>query len=163
MVSAHQFPDDSSADCTCAAQDKYLHKAHSNLKQITRIQPQPRLRSSAKLTQTDFRVPRSMARFRWNLSCSSAAWGAIDMRKEIFGLSALAQDVLRPKRTSGALFAYRCCLGGPMKLLHWDGQDFCLYYKALARGRFSWRTPALGSRGRRQRSSRCSWKGSTGN
>lgn len=35
------------------------------------------------------------------------ACGATDMRKGIAGLSALAQDVLRQKPTSGAVFAFR--------------------------------------------------------
>ena len=32
--------------------------------------------------------------------------------------------------------------GDRLKLLHWDGQGFCLYYKVLEKGRFPW--PARG-------------------
>ena len=60
-----------------------------------------------------------------------------DMRKGIESLAALAQDVLRQKPTSGAVFAFRGRRGDRLKLLYWDGQGFCLYYKVLERGRFS--------------------------
>jgi transposase len=66
------------------------------------------------------------------------ACGTTDMRKGIAGLAALAQDVLRQKPTSGAVFAFRGRMSDRVKLLHWDGQGFCLYYKALSRGRFPW-------------------------
>ncbi|MCI5042870.1 MAG: IS66 family insertion sequence element accessory protein TnpB [Donghicola eburneus] len=72
------------------------------------------------------------------------ACGATDMRKGIAGLSALAQDVLRQKPTSGAVFAFRGRKGDRLKLLYWDGQGFCLYYKVLERGRFPWPNPEAG-------------------
>ncbi len=66
------------------------------------------------------------------------ACGATDMRKGIAGLSAMAQDVLRQKPASGAVFAFRGRRGDRLTLLYWDGQGFCLYYKVLERGRFPW-------------------------
>jgi len=66
------------------------------------------------------------------------------MRKGISGLSALAQDVLRQKPTGGAVFAFRGRRGDRIKLLYWDGQGFCLYYKVLERGRFPWPNAADG-------------------
>jgi transposase len=66
------------------------------------------------------------------------ACGVTDMRKGIAGLAALAQDQLRQKPTSGAVFAFRGKRGDRVKLLYWDGQGFCLYYKVLQRGRFPW-------------------------
>jgi len=66
------------------------------------------------------------------------ACGVTDMRKGIAGLAALTQDVLRQKPTSGAVFAFRGRRGDRIKLLFWDGQGFCLYYKVLERGRFPW-------------------------
>ena len=62
------------------------------------------------------------------------ACGTTDMRKGIAGLAVLAQDVLRQKPTSGAVFAFRGRRGDRIKLLYWDGQGFCLYYKVLERG-----------------------------
>jgi transposase len=46
--------------------------------------------------------------------------------------------VLRQKPTGGAVFAFRGRKGDRLKLLYWDGQGFCLYYKVLERGRFPW-------------------------
>ena len=60
------------------------------------------------------------------------------MRKGISGLATLTQDVLRQKPTGGAVFAFRGRRGDRLKLLYWDGQGFCLYYKVLERGRFPW-------------------------
>ena len=59
------------------------------------------------------------------------ACGVTDMRKGIEGLAALAQDHLRQKPTGGAVFAFRGRQGDRLKLLYWDGQGFCLYYKVL--------------------------------
>jgi len=66
------------------------------------------------------------------------ACGVTDMRKGIAGLAALTQDVLHQKPASGAVFAFRGRRGDRIKLLYWDGQGFCLYYKVLERGRFPW-------------------------
>jgi transposase len=63
------------------------------------------------------------------------ACGVTDMRKGILGLSVLAQDVLRQKAANGAVFAFRGRRGDRVKLLYWDGQGFCLYYKVLQMGR----------------------------
>ena len=60
------------------------------------------------------------------------------MRKGIAGLAALAQEQLQKKPCSGAVFAFRGRRGDRLKLLCWDGQGFCLYYKVLERGRFPW-------------------------
>jgi transposase len=73
------------------------------------------------------------------------ACGVTDMRKGIAGLAALAQDVLRQKPANGAVFAFRGRRGDRIKLLFWDGQGFCLYYKVLERGRFPWPNAADGS------------------
>ena len=72
------------------------------------------------------------------------ACGVTDMRKGISGLAALAQQVLNQNPASGAVFAFRGRRGDRIKLLMWDGQGFCLYYKVLERGRFPWPSPADG-------------------
>ena len=74
------------------------------------------------------------------------ACGVTDMRKGISGLAALAQDVLRQKPAGGAVFAFRGRRGDRLKLLHWDGQGFCLYYKASACITRCWRRGAFPGR-----------------
>jgi transposase len=73
------------------------------------------------------------------------ACGATDMRKGISGLAMLAQTVLRQKAPSGAVFAFRGKRGDRVKLLYWDGQGFCLYYKVLQQGRFPWPSVSEGT------------------
>lgn len=73
------------------------------------------------------------------------ACGVTDMRKGIAGLTALTQNVLRQKPASGAVFTFRGRRGDRIKLLYWDGQEFCLYYKVLERGRFPWPTATGGA------------------
>jgi len=73
------------------------------------------------------------------------ACGVTDMRKGISGLALLAQTVLRQQAASGAVFAFRGRRGDRLKLLYWDGQGFCLYYKILERGRFPWPSAADGT------------------
>jgi transposase len=74
------------------------------------------------------------------------AAGVTDMRKGITGLAALAQRELRQNPASGAVFAFRGRRGDRLKLLYWDGQGFCLYYKVLEHGRF----PLAIARGRQR-------------
>ena len=64
------------------------------------------------------------------------ACGVTDMRKGIAGLAAHAQLALKQNPASGAVFCFRGRRGDRLKLLFWDGQGFCLYYKALEKGRF---------------------------
>jgi transposase len=66
------------------------------------------------------------------------AAGVTDMRRGSAGLSALAPSVLHENPTSGAVFAFRCRKGDRLKLLHWDGHGFCLYYKVFERGYLAW-------------------------
>lgn len=73
------------------------------------------------------------------------ACGVTDIRKGIAGLSALVQKVLRQNPSSGAVFIFRGRRGDRIKLLFWDGQGFCLYYKVLERGSFPWPSPADGA------------------
>ena len=73
------------------------------------------------------------------------ACGVTDLRKGITGLAAAAQQVLKQNPASGAVFAFRGRRGDRIKLLYWDGQGFCLYYKVLERGRFPWPSPAEGT------------------
>ena len=57
------------------------------------------------------------------------ACGVTDMRKSISGFAALVQVGLRQEPAGGAVFAFRGRKGDRLKLLYWDGQGFCLYYR----------------------------------
>jgi transposase len=63
------------------------------------------------------------------------ATGAIDLRKSIDGLSALA-SARGHDLFSGHLFVFTSRRGDRVKILVWDRGGFVLYYKRLERGRF---------------------------
>lgn len=64
--------------------------------------------------------------------------GYTDMRKSINGLSLLADEVLPSGFASGAMFVFRGKTADKVKILWWDGQGFCLFYKRLDSGKFTW-------------------------
>lgn len=75
------------------------------------------------------------------LAAGTRIWlvaGATDMRKGFDGLSATVQTALGDDPFSGHLFVFRARRGDRVKVLWWDGQGMCLYYKRLERGRFVW-------------------------
>lgn len=72
------------------------------------------------------------------------ACGVTDMRRGIQGLAAAAKQVIDQDPCSGAVFGFRGRRGDRIKLLYWDTQGFCLYYKVLEHGRFPWPSPAAG-------------------
>lgn len=70
--------------------------------------------------------------------------GHTDMRKGFDGLSALVQHVLEKDPFCGHVFVFRGRRGDRVKLLWWDGQGLCLYYKRLENGKFVWPTTSSG-------------------
>ena len=60
------------------------------------------------------------------------------MRKGFDGLSAMVQHVLKKDPFTGHIFVFRGRRGDRVKLLWWDGQGLCLYYKRLEQGKFVW-------------------------
>jgi transposase len=72
------------------------------------------------------------------------ACGATDMRRGIEGLSSLVETVIKEAPVTGAIFGFRGKRADRIKLLWWDGQGFCLYYKVLERGYFPWPTAQSG-------------------
>ncbi|EJC80392.1 transposase, partial [Rhizobium leguminosarum bv. trifolii WSM2297] len=57
------------------------------------------------------------------------ACGVTDMRRGIDGLSALVETAIKEVPGSGAIFGFRGKRADRIKLLWWDGQGFCLFYK----------------------------------
>ena len=68
--------------------------------------------------------------------------GLTDMRKGIGGLSLLAPS---NQLGTGALFVFRGRSADKLKILWWDGQGFCLFYKRFEKGRFIWPTAKEGA------------------
>ena len=66
------------------------------------------------------------------------AAGKTDMRKGFDGLSATAKTVLKEDPLSGHVFVFRGRSGDRVKVLWWDGQGMCLFYKRLEKGSFVW-------------------------
>ena len=64
------------------------------------------------------------------------ASGAVDMRKSIDALSSLVKDVLNKDPFLGHLFVFCNRRGDKIKILYWDRNGFCLWYKRLERGIF---------------------------
>ena len=64
--------------------------------------------------------------------------GYTDMRKGFDGLAAMAQHVLQKDPFSGHVFVFRGRRSDRVKLLWWDGQGLCLFYKRLEEGQFVW-------------------------
>lgn len=70
-------------------------------------------------------------RFRYFLYC-----GACDMRKGFDGLSGLVRDHLKYDPLSGDVFIFLSRQCNRIKLLHWQGDGFCMYNKRLEKGTF---------------------------
>jgi len=64
--------------------------------------------------------------------------GSTDMRKGMHGLAMLAEEKISGKNEKEGLFVFRGKRGDRIKILWWDGQGFCLYYKCMERGKFIW-------------------------
>ena len=72
------------------------------------------------------------------------AAGKTDMRKGFDGLAAVAQLVLREDPLSGHVFVFRGRLGDRVKVLWYDGQGMCLFYKRLEKSSFVWPSAVQG-------------------
>jgi len=64
------------------------------------------------------------------------ACGATDLRTSIDGLAALVQEAFALDPFAPALFVFCNRPRDKVKILHWAGNGFWLYYKRLERGTF---------------------------
>ena len=64
--------------------------------------------------------------------------GHTDMRKGVGSLSMLAESIVKEEFSSGAMFVFRGKSADKIKILWWDSQGFCLFYKCLDNGKFPW-------------------------
>lgn len=64
--------------------------------------------------------------------------GRTDMRKQINGLSLIAQDEMELNPGSGNLFLFCSQNRKMIKCIYWDRNGFCLWHKKLEKGTFPW-------------------------
>lgn len=62
----------------------------------------------------------------------------VDMRKSINGLAAIVQNDFDLDLYEEAMFVFVNRAKDKIKILYWDSEGFCLYYKSLESGRFKW-------------------------
>jgi transposase len=60
----------------------------------------------------------------------------VDMRKSINGLSVLVADQLGLNPLNGQMFVFYNRYRDKIKILYWDRNGFCLWYKRLEKHRF---------------------------
>jgi len=63
--------------------------------------------------------------------------GSVDMRKSIDGLCWLAYEHMNQNPASGQIFVFMNRGRDKVKLIYWDHNGFCLFYKRLETDRFA--------------------------
>ena len=64
--------------------------------------------------------------------------GKVDMRKSINGLTQMIQLVMKENPFSDNIFAFCGKNKRTIKIIRWDKNGFCLWYKKLEKDRFRW-------------------------
>ncbi len=62
----------------------------------------------------------------------------VDMRRQMTGLSALVEGIMKRDPFSGALFVFINKARNRLKILYWETNGFVVYYKRLEAEKFSW-------------------------
>ena len=68
----------------------------------------------------------------------SLCMGHTDMRKGIHSLSLLVYSLLQEQDSKEAAVVFRGKDASKVKILWWDGQGFCLFYKCFDTGKIIW-------------------------
>lgn len=63
--------------------------------------------------------------------------GATDLRKSIRGLCGVVRSQLGERPEGGGYFVFVNRRRNRVKILYWDRDGFCVWYKVLERGRFA--------------------------
>jgi transposase len=79
-----------------------------------------------------------MLRADRSVGCVYLHRAPIDMRKQMDGLAALVQGVLKQNAFSGSLFVFINKRRDKLKILVWDNSGFVVWYKRLEREKFAW-------------------------
>ncbi len=66
--------------------------------------------------------------------------GYTDMRKGAASLALLVGNLLSDPAGRTRMFVFRGKDAGKIKILWWEAQGFCLFYKCFDKGRFIWPT-----------------------
>jgi len=77
----------------------------------------------------------------FSLDPSARVWlipGKTDMRKAINGLSGIVANQLTLNPLSGQYFVFCGRRRDILKILYWDRNGYCLWYKRLEEDRFPW-------------------------
>ena len=64
--------------------------------------------------------------------------GITDMRKQINGLSVMAEYEMRKDSGSGCLFLFCSRNRKNLKCIYWDRNGFCMWQKKLEKDKFPW-------------------------
>jgi len=64
--------------------------------------------------------------------------GTTDMRKSINGLSFIVSELLEKDLYSGNLFVFCSKSRRIIKVLYWERNGFCIWYKKLDKDHFAW-------------------------
>ncbi|MCP4162982.1 MAG: IS66 family insertion sequence element accessory protein TnpB [Deltaproteobacteria bacterium] len=64
--------------------------------------------------------------------------GVTDMRKQINGLSVMAEGEMKKDSGSGSLFLFCSRNRKNLKCIYWDRNGFCMWQKKLEKDKFPW-------------------------
>jgi transposase len=73
-----------------------------------------------------------------SIACVYLHRAPIDMRKQMNGLAALVEGVLKQNPFSGSLFVFINKRRDKLKMLVWDRSGFIVWYKRLEQEKFYW-------------------------